>query len=58
MVTDQDSLIEIFPNVYLLRGSIKIAPMLQINRNMVILREGRELTVINAVRLNDDNRKN
>ena len=56
-VTDQDPLVEIFPNVYLLRGSIKIAPMLQMNRNMVIVRDGIELTIINAVRLNAENKK-
>lgn len=55
--TDQDLIIQIFPNVYLLRGSIKIAPLLQMNRNMVIVRNGTDLTVINAVRLNDNNRK-
>ena len=53
--TTQDSLIEIFPNVYLLRGSIKIGPLLQMNRNMVIVRDGAELTLINAVRLDSKN---
>ena len=51
--TPQDPIIEIFPQVYLLRGSIKIAPLLQMNRNMIILKQGQDLTLINAVRLND-----
>ena len=55
--TDQDPLVEIFPNIYLLRGSIKIGPMLQMNRNMVVVRDGNELTIINAVRLNEENEK-
>ncbi|KYQ70625.1 hypothetical protein AZH43_03925 [Acinetobacter pragensis] len=53
--TPQDPLTEIFSNVYLLRGSIKIGPLLQMNRNMVIVRDGNELTLINAVRLDTKN---
>ena len=53
--TAQDPLIEIFPNIYLLRGSVKIGPLLQMNRNMIIVRDGSELTLINAVRLNIKN---
>ena len=48
--TAQDPLIEIFPNIYLLRGSVKIGPLLQMNRNMIIVRDGSELTLINAER--------
>ena len=55
--TPQDPIIEIFPQVYLLRGSIKIAPFLQMNRNMLIVKQGQELTLINAVRLNDEGLK-
>lgn len=54
-VTPQDFLKEIFPNVYLLRGSIKIDPLLQMNRNMIVVRNGTELTIVNAVRLNNKN---
>lgn len=56
-VTPQDLLVEIFPQVYLLRGSIKIAPLLQMNRNMLIIKQGQDLTLINAVRLNDEGLK-
>lgn len=55
VATIQDPLIEIFPDVYLLRGSIKIGPLLQMNRNMVIVRNGSELTLVNAVRLDSKN---
>lgn len=54
-VTSQDPLKEIFPNIYLLRGSIQIAPLLKMNRNMIIVKEEGELTIINAVRLNEKN---
>lgn len=54
-VTTQDPLIEIFSNVYLLRGSIKIGPLLQMNHNMIIVRSGTEITLINAVRLDSKN---
>ena len=53
--TPQDPLVEIFPNIYLLRGSIQVAPLLRINRNMVIIKQGYDLTLINAVRLNNTN---
>ena len=56
-VTPQDPIIEIFPQVYLLRGSIKIAPMLQMNRNMFIVKQGEDLVLINAVRLNEQGLK-
>lgn len=55
--TIQDALVEIFPNVYLLRGSIQVAPLLRINRNMTVLKQDTELTIINAVRLNEENLK-
>lgn len=53
----QDTLIEIFPHVYLLRGSLKVAPLLQINRNMLVIEQQGELTLINAVRMNENNLK-
>lgn len=53
--TQQDALIEIFPEVFLLRGSIRIGPCLQMNRNMVVIRQGESLILINAVRLNEEN---
>lgn len=55
--TAQDSIVEIFPDVYLLRGSIRIASMMQMNRNMLIVKQGQDLILINAVRLNDQGLK-
>lgn len=47
-----DPIIEILPNIYLVQGSIKIALGLRMNRNMVIVKQNHELTLINPVRLN------
>lgn len=48
---------EIFEDFFWLQGSVTIesvSPDVQINRNMVVLREGGALTVIGAVRLSDE----
>ncbi|MFW1858687.1 hypothetical protein [Acinetobacter defluvii] len=42
-VTPQDPIIEILPQVYLLRGIIKITSLLQMNRNMLISQQEHEL---------------
>ncbi len=42
---------EIFPDVYLVRGSYQMGPMLSICRNMMVLRSGESLTLVNAIRL-------
>jgi hypothetical protein len=47
---------EIFNNIYMVTGTNKIHHDnidIQVSRNMVIVREGNELTLINTVRLND-----
>ena len=48
-----DPLKEIFEGVYLAHGSIRIGPAIRISRNMVIVRSGNELTLINPIRLDD-----
>jgi len=48
-----DPITEIFTNVYLVHGSIKIGPGMRMNRNMVIVRDGKDLTLINPVRVSD-----
>lgn len=48
-----DPLIEIFENIYLLRGSIKLGFGFSMNRNMIILKQDSELTLINAVRISE-----
>jgi len=43
---------EIVEDIFMLRGSIKMNPLLRITRNMGIIRNGDELTLINPVRVN------
>ncbi|MFG0589198.1 hypothetical protein ACF8D3_14330 [Acinetobacter sp. YQ_14] len=52
-----DPIVEIFENIYLLRGSIKLGLGLLMNRNMIILKQGNELTLINAVRMSESELK-
>ncbi|MBV1930787.1 MAG: hypothetical protein KUG71_03640 [Porticoccaceae bacterium] len=48
-----DAIAELFPDVFWVHGSIKMAPGLRINRNMLVVRNGSELILVNPVRLND-----
>jgi len=48
---------ELFENVFWVHGSIKVAPGMTMNRNMIILKQGDELTLINPVRLNNHEEK-
>ena len=41
-----DPITPIFHNVYLVHGSIRIGPGMRMNRNMVIVKSGDELTLI------------
>lgn len=52
-----DPITQLFDNVYLAHGSIKIGPGMRMNRNMVIIQDGTDLCLINPVRLNDDELK-
>jgi hypothetical protein len=52
--TAHDPIVEIFPDVYLLRGSYRTNGIIQFNRNMVILRHQGELALLNAVRLSPE----
>ncbi|MCA9661389.1 MAG: hypothetical protein KC486_23820, partial [Myxococcales bacterium] len=45
---------EIFDDVFVVRGRHRMAPLVTIARNMTILREGRDLTVLTAVRLSPE----
>jgi hypothetical protein len=49
-----DDIVKLYPGVYLLHGSIKMGPGMRMNRNMIILEEAGQLTLINPVRMNDD----
>jgi hypothetical protein len=45
---------EVFPDVFVVRGSARMGPLLAITRNMTVLRNGRDLTLISAVRLSPE----
>lgn len=42
---------QVFPEVFQVRGSFRFAPALTITRNMTIVRQAGELTLVNSVRL-------
>lgn len=44
---------ELFSDVFYVRGRFEMKPLLAIGRTMTIVRQGRELTLINSVRLDD-----
>lgn len=48
-----DPIVELFPDVYLLHGSIRMGPGMRMNRNMLILRQDGELTLVNPVRMSE-----
>jgi len=45
---------EVFPDVFVVRGGFRFAPLLAITRNMTIVRDGKELTLISSVRLSSE----
>ena len=45
------ALTEVFQNVFVVTGSFRFGPGLTITRNMTVVREGGELTIVNSVRL-------
>ena len=45
---------EIFPDVFLVRGTFRAGPGLSFGRNMIVLREGDALTLVNSVRLSPE----
>ncbi|MEX0963880.1 MAG: hypothetical protein WDZ52_07570 [Pseudohongiellaceae bacterium] len=44
---------EIAGDTFMLRGSFKMSPLIRITRNMAIIRNGNELSLINPIRVND-----
>jgi hypothetical protein len=44
----------LFDNVWTVTGSVVMAPLIRLPRNMTILRHDGELTLVNAVRLSDE----
>lgn len=49
-----DPIMKIYEDVFFVHGSIRIGPGMQMNRNMLIIRQESDLTLINPVRLNND----
>jgi hypothetical protein len=52
--TDHGPIEEPFEGIFTVRGTARIAPLLSITRNMTILRNAGELTIVSAVRLGPD----
>lgn len=50
-VYPHDPIEEIGPDVFMARGSIKMNPIVRITRNMGIIRQGDEVTLVNPIRL-------
>ncbi len=54
---DHGEIVSVFDDVFIVAGAMRTAPDLggrQFSRNMVILRDGEELTLVNTMRLDDD----
>ena len=51
--TEHGQIKKIFEDVFTVTGSVLMAPGIQLSRNMIILRQGKSLTLISSVRLND-----
>lgn len=49
-----ESIHEVFPDVFFVTGTFKMGPGVTITRNMTILRDGKDLSVVNSVRLSSD----
>lgn len=48
-----DAIAEIAPDVFVVRGSLRLNPVIRISRNMTVVRDGDELSLINPIRLNE-----
>ncbi len=51
-VYPHDPLVELIPDVFFVHGSMRMGPGMVINRNMAVVRHGREITLLNPIRLN------
>ena len=52
-VYPHDPIEQIADDVFMARGSIKLNSIIRISRNMAIVRQGNELTLVNPIRLNE-----
>lgn len=49
-----ESIRKIGPDIFFVPGSIQMNPLMRISRNMIIVRNGGELALLNPIRLSDD----
>ncbi len=47
-------IVELIPDAFYVTGAVRMAPLVRITRNMVVVRHGDELTVVSPVRLSDE----
>ena len=52
MIYPHSDIEEIGTDAFMVRGSIKMNRLMRITRNMAIIREGTELSLINPIKLN------
>jgi len=45
---------EVWDGVFWVRGSVRMGPGMRIPRNMIVVRDGTDLTLVNSVRLSED----
>ncbi len=48
---------ELFPDIFLVRGEMKMGALVAIGRSMIVLREGTSLTLVNSIRLSEAGEK-
>ena len=56
--TAHNDIEELFEDVFMVRGSVQLAPGILISRNMFILRQGQDLTIISSIRLSPEGEAN
>jgi hypothetical protein len=56
-VYEHDPIEEIGPDVFMVRGSIKMNPVIRITRNMAVVRHAGELTLVDPIRLSPSEEK-
>ena len=52
-VYPHDPIEQVADDIFMARGSLKLNPVIRISRNMAIVRQNGELTLVNPIRLND-----
>ena len=52
-VTPHDPIEEIGPDLFMVRGSVQLNPLMRITRNMAVVRHQGELSLVNPIRLDE-----